>query len=441
MKLLKRAASLVLATSLVAGVSACSQTADPISSVDQTEILAKKNSTKAGAKKWTVMVHLAADNNLYPFGLEDVNEMEAGLASDDVNLIVLFDGEKKGDSTVYKIKKDSMNTTIISEEIDNPIAKHGSEIDSGSKEVAKKFVDWAVDAFPAEHYGHIIWNHGGGFVMNGTQLKLKNGKTFVAKPVKNPAISAPGFNTNNFAWDDNGSHMLSQDLPYIYSDATKKIGKKLDVLDFDACLMAHVEGAYELKDSVDYLVASEKTEPGKGNPYKEMMEHLSKNPSMSGADFAKTIVKDYAASYAGGSAGTSRITKSATDNAKVVSLLEPAMSKFAVAMNSNLAKDKAALKNLRSKTASFENYDCGDIGHFAKMVAADANVSPDVKAAANAVVSAVQASVIENANSANPNAMGLMVYFPSSGSLKSQFGKLQFGKDSKWGDFLGGFVK
>ena len=124
MKLLKRAASLVLATSLVAGVTACSPSADPILSADQSEILAKKkNSSVAGAKKWTVMVHLSADNNLYPFGLEDINEMEAGLNSDDINVLVLFDGEKKGDSAVYKIKKDAMNANIISDKIDNPVAR------------------------------------------------------------------------------------------------------------------------------------------------------------------------------------------------------------------------------------------------------------------------------------------------------------------------------
>jgi hypothetical protein len=71
---------------------------------------------RAGEKSWTIMVHLAADNNLYRFGLEDMNEMEAGLNSDDINVIVLFDGSPKGDSAIYKIKKDpaGKNTTLVS---------------------------------------------------------------------------------------------------------------------------------------------------------------------------------------------------------------------------------------------------------------------------------------------------------------------------------------
>lgn len=440
MKLLKRAASLVLATSLVAGVAACAPSADPILSADQSEILAKKNSTRAGEKKWTVMVHLSADNNLYPFGLEDINEMEAGLNSDDINVIVLFDGEKANDSAVYKIKKDAMNANIISDKIDNPIAKPGSEIDSGDKNIAKKFVEWAVEAYPAQHYAHFLWNHGGGAVMNaaGVPVKLKNGATHIVKPIKN-APKVPGYNTNNFNWDDNGSHMVTEDINHIYSGAVQKLGRKLDVLEFDECLMAHVEIAHEAKNVFDYLTASEKTEPGKGDPYQEMIGALSKNPSMGGADFAKMIVKEYAASYAGGSAGNSKITKSATDIAKSVSSLTPAIDAFGAAMAASAA-DKATLKNLRSKTASFENYDCGDIGHFAKMVS-EASVSAPVKSAAAAVVAAAKESIIANVSTANPSAQGLMIYFPSSGSVKSQFARTQFGKDTKWGNFLSSFVK
>lgn len=439
MKFSKKVASLLLASTMVAGIASCAgNDLQPQLTDDSVNTFAKK---KAGQKKWTVMVHLSADNNLYPFGLEDINEMEAGLNSDDINVVVLFDGEKKNDSTVYKIKKDSMNSTIISEQVDNPIAPKGSEIDSGSRDVAKKFVEWAVEAYPADHYAHFLWNHGGGAIMRkgGVSVKLKNGSTHIVKPAKN-AVDLPGYNTNNFNWDDNGSHMVTQDINHIYSGAVQKLGRKLDVLEFDECLMAHVEIGYEARNLFDYLTASEKTEPGKGDPYQEMIGALSKNPNMNGAEFSKMIVKEYADSYNGGSAGNSKITKSATDLAKLTSSLFPAIDKFATAMQSSLAADKVALKGIRSKTASFENYDCGDIGHFAKM-ASEANVSADVKSAATGVLGAIKESVIANVSTANPNAQGLMIYFPSSGSIKSQFAQVAYGKDSKWGSFLKDFVK
>ena len=77
----------------------------------------------------------------------------------------------------------------------------------------------------------------------------------------------------------------------------QNIGKKIDMLDFDACLMAHVEAAYQVKDTVDYLVASEKTEPGDGNDYDAMLKALSAKPDMSGADFSKVMVQTYGKSY------------------------------------------------------------------------------------------------------------------------------------------------
>ena len=41
-------------------------------------------------------------------------------------------------------------------------------------------------------------------------------------------------------------------------------GKQLDVIAFDACLMASAEVAYELKDVAQYMVASEETEGAAG---------------------------------------------------------------------------------------------------------------------------------------------------------------------------------
>lgn len=41
--------------------------------------------------KWTVMVYMAADNNLEYYGVEDMNELEHAGSSQEVNIIVQFD--------------------------------------------------------------------------------------------------------------------------------------------------------------------------------------------------------------------------------------------------------------------------------------------------------------------------------------------------------------
>jgi len=437
---LKKASSLTLASALAFSLASCQ--GGNTNSVDNLndDVTALAKAKRDGQKKWTVMVHLAADNNLYPFGLEDINEMEAGLKGvnkDDINVVVLFDGEAKGDSAVYEIKADpaGMNKDIISPKVDNPVAPAGSEIDSGDKVLAGKFLSWASDKYPADHYAYIVWNHGAGWQREG---KAKNGQ--IIKPIKNakPYTTAGEIITKEFAWDDNGSHMSTVDLNGILDPVAKKLGRKIDILDFDACLMAHTEVAYQMRNSVDFLVASEKTEPGAGNPYHDFFGAFAKNPSMGGQDFASMMVKEYGKSYTGGSQGNSQVTLSATSTSKLVSDLVPAINSFGGVLAS---ADKTALVDLRSKTENYENADCKDIGHFAKLVSEDARLSNEVKDSAKNVLSALKSTVVENFSSSRLKATGLVMYFPNKGqSVNSRYAKLDYA-EQKWDEFLQTFVK
>ena len=49
--------------------------------------------------------------------------------------------------------------------------------------------------------------------------------------------------------------------------AVRTAGVHLDVINFDACLMAMYEVAYEFLGLTDYMVFSEEVEPGDGDPY------------------------------------------------------------------------------------------------------------------------------------------------------------------------------
>jgi hypothetical protein len=72
-------------------------------------------------------------------------------------------------------------------------------------------------------------------------------------------------------------------------------GKSLDILGMDSCLMNMAEVAYEVQDSVDYMVAGEGFVPNAGWPYHRVLEVLSegKNPVQT----AKELVQKYAAFY------------------------------------------------------------------------------------------------------------------------------------------------
>lgn len=348
---------------------------------------------RAGAK-WTVLVHMAAENNLYSAGLKDLNEMEAAINSDEVNLLVLFDGMKDGDSTIYKIKKDTgMNSTIVSEKINGVIP---TEINSGDPTVLAKVMEWTAKTYPAQHTMMAVWNHGSGIFTQTSPNALSRG----------------------FAWDDKGSNMNTKDLSNVILPAfAKAAGQPLDILSFDACLMAHVEIGYQAKGLANYLVASEETEPGDGWDYQAWVGALSKNPSMTPAQLGSTMVDGYLASYkAGGSQAGGReqaVTLSCTDINALNETLVPAINDFAQTAMDNMAANKAALQAARGKTMSFYSSDCGDLGTFVKAVQADAAIGANIKEAAKGVENALAKTIVKGGGLGRyAGATGLVVYFP-----------------------------
>lgn len=70
--------------------------------------------------------------------------------------------------------------------------------------------------------------------------------------------------------------------------------KPFEVVAFDACVMGGYETALAVKDAANYMVASQEETVGSVMlGYSGMLSDLSRNPSMSGAEFAKVISKTY----------------------------------------------------------------------------------------------------------------------------------------------------
>lgn len=249
----------------------------------------------AKKKKWTVMVFLNAANNLEPFGIEDLNEMEKVGSTRDVNVVVelvRYKGMQKKAATNggyfnnpfaeredafylgldnapgnarYYVLQDSDDVRVRS-----VVKANAGNADGGRKESLADFGKWAVEHYPAENYAMVIWNHGAGW--------------------------------QGVSYDDNSHHGM--DLPEVREGLEQIVAKldngkkKLDILDFDACLMATVEVGYELKDTVEYLIASQETEPGDGVPYDDQLAWLVKYPEAPPVSFAKAMVEAYVKSYA-----------------------------------------------------------------------------------------------------------------------------------------------
>lgn len=185
----------------------------------------------------TVMVYMAANNNLASDAVDNINQMEEAYQDIDGKLLVyarIF-GSKP---TLYEIVHDQ------SPEIKSKVLKTYSEHNSSDPLIMRMVFADLKNLAPSESYGAILWSHATNWF---------------------PADSYRP-KTRSFG-DDNFNSMDVQDLQYA-------LPHDLDFLVFDACSMASVEVLYELKDVCPYILASPTEVLAVGMPYDQVGKHL-----------------------------------------------------------------------------------------------------------------------------------------------------------------------
>lgn len=343
----------------------------------------------AAPKKWTFMVFSNGDNNLDSDLVRDAQEMEKAGLSDDVNIIVQLDRENKP-ARRYSLtdrkagaKADDWGLT------GNKVMELG-EVDMGDYKQLVEFVKWSKENYPASKYMLVIENHGSGW-------KKKAQKAF-----------------RGISYDDqSGNHITTKDLGVAMEKIQQILGKPLDVFGMDACLMQMMEVAYEVKDNVKFISASEEVEPGAGWPYDFVCPPLVQNPKLNGKEFVNIVVSAFGESYK----NETGATQSAVDCSKLDDLAN-ALDAFAASVieSAGNAADVKAFKWAVSKSQKFDEADNVDIGNLMKNIQESA-VNAKIKDAAVKVLMAYEKAVMQNSQTGGSvsNATGMAIYIPTYG--------------------------
>ncbi len=358
---------------------------------------------------WTLMVFLNGDNNLESYAYQDVNEMEAAHPSLYVNVIVQFD-TRSGGTYRLKIKGDTDTVHINSPVVDNP-----GEQNMGSGNTLVNFVRWAVKNYPAKKYGLIIWNHGDGWY----------------KGVSDDDGSSDGIGVSN------------GELKSALSSIKSIIGKKLEFVGFDACLMGMWEVLDVIKDYARYATVSEETEGAQGWYYTGF---ANVPPDWDGAALASHIV--------GSQQGLN--TLAAIDLSKIERLTQ-AINDFAEALINQRPAYSSAIDRARAHFGSSDHEYGGlphiDIYRFAYYIANDTTFPVQVRQYARDVMSAVDGVVINLSTSSSyrNDSHGISIYYPKDprdyNNIPSIFSRLYSGADynklpvarkTKWDEFIKG---
>lgn len=374
--------------------------------------------------KWTVMVYLAGDNNLESAAMVDLKEMMKVGSTRDVNIVAQIDREQDNITKRIKILKTGQTSpTVIL-----------PETDTGDPAVLADFLLWSVGNYPADRYMLVLWNHGGGWWEDERSGRKKRLSFFKHA---HPAIGKRGI-----CYDDtsNGDCLDNAELKNTLADFSALIGKKLDILGMDACLMQMAEVAYQLKDSVSCIVGSELEEPENGWPYHTVLSYLVKNPKIAADVFAKEIVARYVQSYAG---SKETVTQSAF-NADYIDQVKDAVDKLAAHLSAKL--DDPAYRNgiatAWRRAIRFFDDNYVDLKSFANALKTACPKSAELNALIKALLGSLKAGkgkpviAASYKGSSMKRTGGMSVYFPAD-RINNAYKHLDFNRNNgSWLEFL-----
>jgi len=340
--------------------------------------------------------------------------------------------------------------------IDDVVADLG-ETNTGDPAVAADFFSWGLETFPSDHVMAVIWNHGTGIDETDVYARVSRGGASLDRGAATVAVHRSTaravlerryrhalFSTTvdqavadrGIAYDDTSRDFLDNaELKRVLIDVTRRAGRRLDLLGFDACLMNMIEIAYQLRTTVRFIVGSEQVEPGDGWPYDRVLSAIAARPGMSPREVGDTVVREYFASYAGES-----VTQSLLDVDKTARCAD-AVDALAGALLAVLDDpvEYGALARAFNRALRFEIDDFADLGSLCEEIDA-ALLDDGVQRAAAAVIAAIDGrnglvAAEAHAGRRNARARGVSIYAPRR-RPSTAYARLDFARQTKWNELL-----
>jgi len=317
---------------------------------------------------------------------DDLRELRAsGFDEDNLNVVIFTGGANRWHTRAVS------NTKCELFELKNgnlsQIATVG-DYDMGNAGTLASFIKFGLKSYPAAATSLILWDHGGGSIAGyGADERFDN------------------------------SALTLRELEYAFAQAGLA-QTPLELLGFDACLMATVETAVIAAPYARLLLASESLEPGDGWDYRAVREFS--DPNATAEAIAISMAESFIASC--GTNPTEEIAISVTRTDRAANVMGALGNLAAQAspelINGNFAHLTAARRNTKAFGDSAPDdafCDMIDIASFANHFAAH---YPE---ASNGVLDALAEAVIFNAYNSDTPLGGLSAYHAFRGVRDAQY--------------------
>jgi hypothetical protein len=355
-------------------------------------LLASPVFAAAPERAWTVMVYMAADNDLEPFALDNLKEMLAAGGGPQVNLLILADrgqayatggvGGLDGWKGARLLRADKGALTRLAD---------WGDTDMGDPATLARFISWSLTECPARRTALVFWDHGGAWA------------GFGADESHGSLLTLDGLEKG-----------LAAGL-----SAARRPG--LDLVGFDACLMADFETMARLRPYAAFYLGSEEVEPGHGWDYGSLSV-IASNPSAGPVELGKALIAGFMRKAAAQKT-QARACLSLVDLGRLPAL-EKAMLGFAGAARAGIGANAPELGRGADSALAFgkagspgQDAHLVDIGALARAVESN---DPDLKPQCDALLAALSSCVAaREAGSLLKESTGISVYFPNRRKLYS----------------------
>ena len=363
---------------------------------------------------WTLMFYLDGDTTDYDRATPALlNQLEAAANNPNVQAAVLWDGPGTGNSAYYEVQYDTDVTALAPYTAGENYWPKG-ELNMGSSTTLVDFVTWARTRYPARNYALILTDHGNG--LGGAMLDETGGD----------------------------AHLTVPDIGVALAFATFSGTRKIDVLFMDACLMGMIEVAFQVRDYVDYYVASENLVfvAVRARPERYPVSDIT--ATMTPHELASLFATSYDRER---STASEPYTISAADISALDDLVATTNS-LAWSLNTRMATAAVTLTTVIAPTVQrFDNRppiyvidpsvdEYIDLYDFARLV--DTNFSNGaIRGAAQMVMDDVQDFIIAeyhqtSADAKVPNSHGVSIFFPSTASSFYNADAYDFATGASW---------
>jgi Clostripain family len=432
--------------------------------------------------EWLFMLYMSGDNNLSSEMIRALKDIQDEDVPSGIKMTILYDALSPCCPTyVYDVNGASSMGPAGAKEVDPSLIPQlpltralgkASKVyewieNSSNRQTLRTFIEWGVAVHPSKYRMLILSGHGSGavgdFLPDDHPENSPDGSLSI--PALHDALEEAGTNLNPAGREQ----------------------KTIDILGMDSCLMSMAEVAYEVRNSVEFLVGSEGFVQNAGWPYGFLLKKLKERAGGQSTDskvtpeqMAGCIVEDYIEYYREYLPANVSVDMAACELARLgrrhessdaCSLRSKVMTLTRLLTGelqkcppdeidppvNTLVRDAVTLAHWRAQSYKFEQYT--DLWDFCEELRRLTQLSPElegISVAAAEVKKAIDEVVGRKDGREGrqdyegiefQHSHGLSVYFPWSRSAsvsvpfdEEPYQQLAFAAESGWGDFLTAYL-